>query len=818
MTKKTTKRALIASIISMLLCVTMLVGTTFAWFTDSVKSGRNKIVAGNLDIELEYYDVASKGFKAVNKDVKLFDDNALWEPGHTEVAYLKVSNLGTLALKYKLNVNVYGEVAGTNVDDEVFYLSDYLVFKVVEIDEKTVGTYTRDTAMAAAGTTRGLKAYNGETKNLEKTGDADYVALIIYMPTTVDNKANYKTGTTAPSIEMGVDLFATQMMSENDSFGNDYDADAPAITVNNTAELQAAIDSAKGGNVIKLAPGNYGTIYVRPTASNGTTMHCKTHDYTTTNADEFVAHMNDGAWHYTPRYTTTVKNLTIVGTEGATVAGFVATSGHAYGDVYDYVRGIDYDSGSAYYNTLHINDLVFKNVSFTGKIDINTSDADSFYNGITFDGCSFTTGGTASANGAAIRYYNEANNGRVKNITVKNCKFNNCYQGVYVQNVNSVSVVNSVFDTIGHNAIALQGNDINLKNVVITGNTFKNISDRVIRFNTVGADSNITIQNNVANNSGDDDGEVIRATSIAAGVITSVKNNSWGAGIVVNDELKDQNVGAPVVEVSNNDALKAAIANGGTVILANDIISENTTVTINKGSDVTIDLNGKTLAGVNTVSGTSALIKNTGTLNITGNGTITVLAENPDTDWNPEGFPTYASNTISNSGSLTIGEGVRIENQTAAGGASYAIDNYAGATLTVNGGEIIQSGGDVAIRMNTASATAENKVVINGGTISGRRAIWIHLAGGSSATAPKITLEINGGNLSGTQMCIYSYSYGNSFANTSVTITGGTFNGDVQFGGGYKGDKETVIVNGGTFNGELGRWLENDGWEDIAKP
>ena len=54
--KKSTKRALLMSVISMLLCLAMLTGTTFAWFTDSVKSGMNKIVAGNLDVELQYYD------------------------------------------------------------------------------------------------------------------------------------------------------------------------------------------------------------------------------------------------------------------------------------------------------------------------------------------------------------------------------------------------------------------------------------------------------------------------------------------------------------------------------------------------------------------------------------------------------------------------------------------------------------------------------------------------------------------------------------------------------------------------------------------
>ena len=50
---KTTRRALVLSVLSLLLCCSMLVGTTFAWFTDSVTSGKNKIVAGNLDIELD---------------------------------------------------------------------------------------------------------------------------------------------------------------------------------------------------------------------------------------------------------------------------------------------------------------------------------------------------------------------------------------------------------------------------------------------------------------------------------------------------------------------------------------------------------------------------------------------------------------------------------------------------------------------------------------------------------------------------------------------------------------------------------------------
>lgn len=261
--------------------------------------------------------------------------------------------------------------------------------------------------------------------------------------------------------------------------------------------------------------------------------------------------------------------------------------------------------------------------------------------------------------------------------------------------------------------------------------------------------------------------------------------------------------------------LGAAFAAGESVVLAADLVVDNK-VSIPKNTSVTLDLNGHTLSGAFSNQGVSAVIDNNGTLTIT-NGTVASLAQYPDVDWGTEGFPTYATNTISNKGNLVIEEGTVIENQTNQGGASYAIDNYPGATLTVNGGIIKAQ--DVAIRLFSGSATAENKVVINGGEISGKRAIWIHLPGGSATVAPLTTVEINGGNFKSTSdLTIYSYSYGNSYANTNVTITGGTFEKAVAFGAGYYGDKENVTITGGVFNGELGRYLENNGWEDIVKP
>jgi len=219
--KKATRRALLTSVMALILCCAMLVGSTFAWFTDSVTSTNNIIKSGNLDVTLDYYDETDKTFKPVEATTKVFDDSALWEPGYTQVAYLKIGNAGSLALKYQLTANVVDEIEGINVAGETFYLSDHLVFKVIEIDEATVGTYTRETAKAAAGTELGLKSYNGDYKTLEETGAAHYVALVIYMPETVGNEANY--GEKAPSIELGVNLTATQKDYEEDSFGSDYD-------------------------------------------------------------------------------------------------------------------------------------------------------------------------------------------------------------------------------------------------------------------------------------------------------------------------------------------------------------------------------------------------------------------------------------------------------------------------------------------------------------------------------------------------------------------------------------------------------------------
>ena len=245
---KSTKRALLTSVLALLMCVTMLVGATFAWFTDTASTGVNKIQAGNLDLELAYKNNTTNGeFQTANKETLVFDKDALWEPGHVEYVVLKVSNAGSLALKYKLGINIANEVGSTNVYDNPFNLSDYIRFAVLDGD-RTVDSVDRDALVAAATDSKLIK--EGYTAEDNMTAGAEkIVTLVVWMPTTVGNEANHKTGVTAPSIDLGITVVATQYTHEDDSFNNQYDKDAPLDfePVSTANELKAA--AANGKNV-----------------------------------------------------------------------------------------------------------------------------------------------------------------------------------------------------------------------------------------------------------------------------------------------------------------------------------------------------------------------------------------------------------------------------------------------------------------------------------------------------------------------------------------------------------------------------------------
>ena len=224
-TRNSTKSKLLSSVIALVLCVSMLIGATFAWFTDTASTGVNKIQAGTLDVAVEYSTDGSTWTDIQDKD-SLFSEN-LWEPGHTEYVYLRVKNAGTLGLKYKVMVTPVSENGGINVNNANFKLSDYLVFGTTTPSETPVTYADRTAARNAAGTAMGLNQATLTKNGTIEAGEAEqYLALVVYMPETVGNEANAKPGTVAPSINLGITVVATQLEAEFDSFGQDYDAGA----------------------------------------------------------------------------------------------------------------------------------------------------------------------------------------------------------------------------------------------------------------------------------------------------------------------------------------------------------------------------------------------------------------------------------------------------------------------------------------------------------------------------------------------------------------------------------------------------------------
>ena len=248
--KKSTKRALISSLLVLAMCFTMLAGTTFAWFTDSVESGVNTIVSGKLAVGVQYLD-ANGDWQDLTAGTKLFKEDALFEPGYVDVAYIKVINKGTLALKYGLTANIGNEQAGTNKAGESFKLSDYLMLGTAET---TAAYATRAEAVAAATNAALLKNFVAtDAGHLDEANDeSGIIALVLYMPETVGNEANYKDDA-QPSIEIGITVLATQYTYEADSFNDQYDVAAAAdFTAATQAQLTTAIADAQDGDVIAL--------------------------------------------------------------------------------------------------------------------------------------------------------------------------------------------------------------------------------------------------------------------------------------------------------------------------------------------------------------------------------------------------------------------------------------------------------------------------------------------------------------------------------------------------------------------------------------
>ena len=233
--QKATKRALLTSVMALVMCVVMLVGTTFAWFTDTASTGVNKIVSGNLKVDIIGADNENHVEKLNFKNVAGAEGEALlWEPGCRYLtAGFRIANKGNLALKWKAEINkdniVDGKAAPTAKDGKS--LLDVIDFYVV--------TGTGENAPEVA-----IEDFVG---NLAKDAKSDVYYIKGVMKTSAGN--DYQNLTLEG---ITITVYATQLASEFDSFDNTYDENAeyyPIDTWNGdiaTAdELAAATDDTK---------------------------------------------------------------------------------------------------------------------------------------------------------------------------------------------------------------------------------------------------------------------------------------------------------------------------------------------------------------------------------------------------------------------------------------------------------------------------------------------------------------------------------------------------------------------------------------------
>ena len=215
---KSKKGALLTSGVSLLLCVAMFVGSTFAWFTDSVTSTNNKIVAGSLQVDLELLE-RDGSWTSIKESQKAIFDYDNWEPGYTDVKVLRVVNEGNLALKWIAKLTADQELSDLAKVIDVYVKQDITAYPAHRVDL---------TDWQKVGTVAEFVNKIGETANGNlKAGDTAYLGIAFKMQEGAENEyQNAELGST-----FDIRIFATQYTHENDSFDNTYDAEAfPKLT------------------------------------------------------------------------------------------------------------------------------------------------------------------------------------------------------------------------------------------------------------------------------------------------------------------------------------------------------------------------------------------------------------------------------------------------------------------------------------------------------------------------------------------------------------------------------------------------------------
>ena len=464
--QKATKRALLTSVMALVMCVVMLVGTTFAWFTDTASTGVNKIQAGNLKVDIVDKEDNSldgkilKFIQAVSETEKARVDNVLWEPGATfNLDSFKIVNKGNLAFKYKV------VISGVDGNAKLLKAIDFSV-KIGDAEKVALADWD------------GILLPEGKTATAGTKEEVKETSLITISGTMKKEAGNEYQGLSIDGI--GITVYATQYTHENDSFNNTYDADAGKDTAYYTLDafnkltaipegiknvhIALGTVSLKDGSVV-IGNDNLRDKYGRGTSNGEITYTDKAGinliiDGGTIKDGPAVDHAADNkiAFKIPDKSTVTFKNVKIEGFFGLTSAG----EDNPYGTpMHSKVASVTFDGCT--FDALWLQDGQF----YTSQITIKNSTFNKHENSV------------YSSNTNPLWFKNIGQNGGT-NVSIDNCVFNtNRPVKVVEQEVNgqTVSITNCTFnmqsDAENKNAAIMFSTTTTgstLGNVVVSGN------------------------------------------------------------------------------------------------------------------------------------------------------------------------------------------------------------------------------------------------------------------------------------------------------------------------------------------------------------
>ena len=542
MKKNTTKRSLLASVLALVMCVTMLVGTTFAWFTDSASTAVNKIESGTLHVDIvdesgNSLDGKTLSFRDVNKNADI-----LWEPGATfALDSFRIVNTGKLALKYKVIIN------GVNGNAKLLEAIDFFV-KIGDAEKVALADW------------EGILLPEGKTATTanEVVGATD---LITISGTMKKEAGNEYQGLSIDGI--GITVVATQYTYEYDSKGNLYDKDADYTIQVNKDNIQDYLDGKYGsidGMTLVLAEGNYDRIeFGRATAYAGsnTKYYCDGNESTPAAIKQDIADHTPGGGAGKREYVRSMSNVTLKAADGAavTINGLVAFGGQVNNTKWysrDFVADREMPEAPAYDNNISYwigqkwSNITFEGLTFTGGVDIEAyGNKDTLIDNVKFDNCKFNIANNADAT-YCIRLNVDGNIAKANNLVVTKCDFANGLTAVLTDGMPNVTVTGSTFSGLKGHAISPMMEYLpsapGYGNITVTGNTFTNMTpakgDRVIlRMGDVGVGAVFTIQNNTATGC-DGLGNSIKVNSLAdSGITYNISENNWS--LIASDSRLD---------------------------------------------------------------------------------------------------------------------------------------------------------------------------------------------------------------------------------------------------------------------------------------